>query len=120
MSIGLVRTGWSTCALLCLSWTLVAWQSNGSRSEDRSANDRRKQQASESRLPWLTMDEAMKRLRKSAPKPKAVARQTAGDDRDATADNSVTTIEFLTRATDDGCGDTGGRTSGGDEVTRTL
>src|SRR5262245_43807811 len=102
MSIGLVRTGWSTCALVCFSWALVAWQSSGSLSEDRSSNDRRKQQANESKLPWLTMDEALKRLRKNnlKPKPKMVARQTGADDRDA-QEQSVTTIEFLTRATDD-------------------
>jgi hypothetical protein len=106
MNLGLVRTGWSTCALLCFSWALVAWQSNGSRSEDATSGNRQVQRAREERLPWVTMEQAISRLRKPAParpttqKP-ASARLTSIETPGQPDDTSVTRIEFLTRASDD-------------------
>jgi hypothetical protein len=65
MTVGMLRLGWSSLALLCATWLVFAWQTNGQQPSVSGSQSRRAQQQAESQLPWVTMDEIMERIRNS-------------------------------------------------------
>ncbi len=63
MSVGMLRFGWSSCAVVCVSWLLIAWQTSGQQPPSKTPSGRRVHRQRDSQVPWVATGRAIEQAR---------------------------------------------------------